>query len=75
MYPLDATALKNASGPVSRRASELTPRSRVAPAIWLLGLVSCFTDISSEMVASVLPLYLFVHLQLSPLEFGVLDGL
>ena len=75
VYPLDATALKNASGPVSQRASELKPRSRVAPAIWLLGLVSCFTDISSEMVASVLPLYLFVHLQLSPLEFGVLDGL
>ncbi len=50
-------------------------RRRVAPAIWSLGLVSCFTDISSEMVASVLPVYLFVHLQLSPFEFGVLDGL
>ncbi len=43
--------------------------------VWLLGFVSCFTDISSEMVSSILPLYLFVHLQLSPVQFGLVDGL
>jgi MFS family permease len=43
--------------------------------VWLLGLVSCFTDISSEMVSSILPVYLFVHLQLSPVQFGLVDGL
>jgi hypothetical protein len=26
------------------------------------------------MVSSVLPIYLLVHLQLSPLQFGVVDG-
>lgn len=41
----------------------------------LLGLVSCFTDISSEMVSSILPIYLLVELQLSPLQFGLVDGL
>ncbi len=77
MYPLDAAALKTLGAPGSRGLDYqgATDRRRVAPAIWLLGLVSCFTDISSEMVASILPVYLFVHLQLSPLEFGVLDGL
>jgi MFS family permease len=47
----------------------------VARTVWLLGLVSCFTDISAEMVSSILPVYLFVHLQLSAVQFGVIDGL
>ncbi len=41
----------------------------------LLGLTSLFTDVSSEMVASVLPLYLTLSLGLSPLRFGLIDGL
>ncbi|QMU74092.1 MFS transporter [Streptacidiphilus sp. P02-A3a] len=40
-----------------------------------LGAVSLITDISSEMITAVLPLYLVVGLGLSPLSFGVLDGL
>jgi MFS family permease len=41
----------------------------------LLGLTSLFTDLSSEMVAAILPLYLIYGLGLSPLQFGVVDGL
>jgi MFS family permease len=41
----------------------------------LLGLTSLFTDISSEMVTTILPLYLLYGLGLSPLAFGVVDGL
>jgi MFS family permease len=40
-----------------------------------LGLTSLFTDISSEMVSTVLPLYLMFYLRLSPLEYGFVDGL
>jgi MFS family permease len=40
----------------------------------LLGLTSLFTDISAEMVATILPLYLIFTLGLSPLQFGVVDG-
>jgi nitrate/nitrite transporter NarK len=47
----------------------------VSRTVWALGLTSLFTDISSEMVASVLPVYLVLHLGLSPLAFGVIDGL
>lgn len=39
-----------------------------------LGTVSLITDVSAEMVAAVLPLYLVLGLQLSPVAFGVLDG-
>ncbi|WBB68622.1 MFS transporter [Micromonospora sp. WMMD812] len=39
-----------------------------------LGTVSLITDVSAEMVTAVLPLYLVLGLQLSPLAFGVIDG-
>jgi MFS family permease len=40
-----------------------------------LGLTSLFTDISSEMVSTILPLYLVFYLHTTPLQFGMLDGL
>lgn len=49
--------------------------ARVGGTVYLLGLTSLLTDISSEMIASVLPVYLFTVLRLSPLEFGMIDGL
>ena len=49
--------------------------ARVGRNVVLLGLVSLFTDISSEMVAAILPLYLVYTLGFSPLQFGVVDGL
>jgi hypothetical protein len=48
---------------------------KVARNVVLLGLVSLFTDISSEMVATVLPLYLVYTLGFTPLQFGIVDGL
>jgi MFS family permease len=41
----------------------------------LLGFVSLFTDISSESLSAVLPLYLTAVVGLSPLAYGVVDGL
>ncbi|MEV0411348.1 MFS transporter [Streptomyces sp. NPDC050448] len=46
----------------------------VASAVLALGSVSLITDVSSEMVTAVLPLYLVAGLGLSPLGFGALDG-
>jgi MFS family permease len=40
-----------------------------------LGTVSLLTDVSSEMVTAVLPVYLTLALGLSPLAFGLLDGI
>ena len=71
MYPIDVAGLR---GFLERR-SRASTRSVIPRTVWLLGLVSCFTDISSEMVSSILPVYLFVHLQLSAVQFGVIDGL
>ncbi|MFF8913215.1 MFS transporter [Streptomyces sp. NPDC015032] len=48
---------------------------RIPGTVLALGTVSLVTDISSEMVTAVLPLYLVLGLGLSPLQFGFLDGL
>ncbi len=40
-----------------------------------LGMVSLWTDISSEMVTAVLPAYLVLTLHLSFAQYGFLDGL
>ncbi|MDX2811703.1 MFS transporter [Streptomyces sp. PA03-5A] len=58
-----------------RDASRPGPRATaVAPTVLVLGTVSLITDVSSEMVTAVLPLYLVAGLGLSPLGFGLLDG-
>jgi hypothetical protein len=49
--------------------------TRVSRNVFFLGLTSLFTDISSEMVVSVLPIYLVGFLRMSPTQFGVIDGL
>src|SRR5690349_10498598 len=40
-----------------------------------LGSVSLVTDISSEMITAVLPMYVIFTLGLSPLQFGALNGM
>ena len=50
-------------------------RAGVGRTVILLGVVSLLTDISSEMVATVLPLYLIYNVGLSPLQFGVVNGI
>ena len=50
-------------------------RIRVSDTVIFLGLTSLFTDVSSEMVSTILPIYLLTFLHLSPLQFGVVDGL
>jgi len=49
--------------------------TRVASTVFLLGTTSLLTDISSEMVSAMLPLYLLVALRFSPFQVGVMDGL
>jgi MFS family permease len=65
----DSTAVVRAHRDLARG------RLRVAPTVVLLGLTSMFTDISSEMVATVLPLYLLYSTGLSLVGFGVIDGI
>lgn len=48
---------------------------RVAGTVILLGIVSMLTDVSSESVSAVLPLYITSVLGMSPLAYGFVDGI
>lgn len=48
--------------------------ARVSRNVLVLGTVSMLTDVSSEMVAAILPIYLVLALGASPLQVGVVDG-
>lgn len=50
-------------------------RLRVSRNVFLLGMTSLFTDLSSEMISAVLPLYLTAELKFTPFQFGAFDGL
>ncbi|MEV2217126.1 MFS transporter [Streptomyces sp. NPDC050997] len=72
MYLADSRGTKATVVPDSRpgRRSAAVPGTVLA-----LGAVSLITDVSSEMVTAVLPLYVVTALGLSPLGFGLLDGI
>ena len=67
MYLTDVLSGATLRGPSLRRAA--------AGNVIALGMVSLFTDVSSEMVTAVLPAYLVLGLHLSFAQYGVLDGL
>ena len=72
MYRLDwieQLKLKTAEVPKPRQVAA------VSPAVWNLGWTSLLTDVSAEMVNSVIPVYLVLHLHLSPLRYGAIDGI
>ena len=73
MYRLDwIETLKLRKGNARRPAGLIRD---VNPTVWKLGFTSFFTDISSEMVNSLLPIYIVLHLHMSPLQFGAIDGI
>src|SRR6187401_2656914 len=43
--------------------------------VWILGLVSMFMDVSSEMIHALLPLYLVTVLGVSTLTVGIIEGI
>jgi len=50
-------------------------RTRIARTVVTLGMVSLLTDISSESVSAILPLYLTAVIGLSTVAYGFVDGL
>ncbi|MFC8509926.1 MFS transporter [Streptomyces sp. NPDC057131] len=73
MYVADSRSTPATPAPAAR-STRSGRRPAVAPTVFALGTVSLITDVSSEMVTAVLPLYLVAGLGLSPLGFGLLDG-
>ena len=50
-------------------------RSQIPTGIWILGFVSLLMDVSSEMIHSLLPLFMVTSLGASALMIGLIEGL
>ncbi|MCC3772944.1 MFS transporter, partial [Streptomyces sp. UNOC14_S4] len=74
MYLADSRTAPDPSDTAGRRPLSGRRAAAVPGTVLALGSVSLITDVSSEMVTAVLPLYLVTGLGLSPLGFGLLDG-
>ncbi|MBT2384526.1 MFS transporter [Streptomyces sp. ISL-11] len=74
MYLADGRTAPDHSDTAGRPPLPGRRAATVPAAVFALGTVSLITDVSSEMVTAVLPLYLVAELGLSPLGFGLLDG-
>ncbi len=59
----------NTTDPVQRHAA------KIPASVWMLGFVSMLMDISSEMIHSLLPLFLATALGVSALTIGIIEGL
>ncbi|NKE67379.1 MFS transporter [Ramlibacter sp. RBP-2] len=55
-------------------ASPGAARPRLPPAIWALGFVSLLMDVSSELIHSLLPVFLVAGLGASMLTVGLIEG-
>ena len=55
--------------------SSLSPWRSIPRDVWLLGFVSMFMDLSSEMIHALLPLYLVSVLGVSALTVGIIEGI
>lgn len=62
-------------GFLSDRGRPRRTTAKVSSVVVTLGVVSMLTDISSESVAAILPLYLTSVIGLSTIAYGVIDGL
>ncbi len=51
------------------------PRSRIPPGVWVLGFTSLLMDVSSEMIHSLLPLFLVGPLGVSVAAVGWIEGI
>ena len=78
MYTSVRNAPETPEGAAAAPPPGATPRgrmrTRVGGTVVAMGMVSFFTDASAEMVTAVLPLFLILQVGLTPLQYGVVDG-
>lgn len=53
----------------------LASQHKMPPGVWILGFVSLLMDVSSEMIHSLLPLFMVTALGASALTVGLIEGL
>jgi MFS family permease len=76
MYQVEsAQVVVSGRGRKAKGGSRVSIREHVGRTVLLLGTTSLLTDISSEMVSTILPIYIVFALGATPLQFGIVDGI
>jgi MFS family permease len=53
----------------------MTSKARIPRSIWMLGFVSLFMDVSSELIHSLLPVFMVTGLGATALQVGIVEGI
>src|SRR6266545_2393754 len=76
MYQVEsAQVVVSGRGRKTAEGARITIREHIGRTVLLLGTTSLLTDISSEMVSTILPIYIVFALGATPLQFGIVDGI
>jgi MFS family permease len=78
MYSLSPAPNTNTNTTSQNPDPKKTPteaQTKIPSIVYFIGLTSLLTDVSSEMVASILPTFLFSSLHLSFMQIGFIDGI
>jgi MFS family permease len=76
MYQVEsAQVVVRGRGDKTSEGSRINIREHIGRTVLLLGTTSLLTDISSEMVSTILPIYIVFALGATPLQFGIVDGI
>jgi len=60
--------------PVREPALSAEPMPKIPRSIWALGFVSLLMDVSSELIHSLLPVFMFTALGISAFSIGLIEG-
>ena len=69
--PRPHNSIAESANPLNHRSP---PSKKIPIAIWVLGFVSLLMDTSSELIHSLLPVFLFSSLHLSAFAIGLIEG-
>jgi MFS family permease len=76
MYQVEsAQVVLKRKGAGADASTKVRIRQHIGRTVILLGATSLLTDVSSEMVSTILPIYIVFALGATPLQFGIVDGI
>src|SRR5579863_6320705 len=70
-----SSATPDEPGLQARMSAPMNALTQIQAGVWVLGFVSLLMDISSEMIHSLLPLFMVTILGTSTMAVGVVEGL
>ena len=76
MYQVEsAQVVVGRRGRKAQAGARIRIREHIGRTVLLLGTTSLLTDVSSEMVSTILPIFVVFGMGATALQFGIIDGI